>query len=852
MGDRKLSRKGDAILRLLGRMTLAGLLVISLSPTYALAEEVEANAEIGAAAVDGEVEPDVALGIAEPWSVVGDAPEVGEGSVAISPAGDVQGEGERALGLLEEADIRAIQSPSKNTSAPDFQIKGLNGKTASFNTDYKNKARVIIVGRSTCPNTSAVSASMVKLLTQKKYAGLQGVVLCFEEVDESGFKAKYGNSGSFNVVYGADGDAYQNLSWDLYRKAGFSDNRVMLPFAFFVDEDNAIRYVSTGYLSERDLASTMSEVAGLADDPAEKTVAFKISGIDKQSQGRALLARVNAARKSAGAASLAWSEALEKTAQQRAAELAIYYSHTRPDGTECFTAFPSVVGAVGENMAIGYSDAQAVNEAWTNSPGHYANMVETSFSSMASACFAATRSDGASVNCWVEVFAGASGSGMTTKTSDKKVVKDVFALQKNLALDLKGVDSMQVGDASEFKLCNVNREWNTMQVIEPASASWSSSKPSIASVDGSGRVSAKQAGSTTVKAALGEVSASRALTVSKAPEKPVAPEKPRPSVPDKPGSSDDSQPSAPVVLRLAGATALDTMTAITKKGFASGSCDTVVVATMGGYWDALTASALAGLKSCPIVLTDGVTLSSQAAAEVKRLGASRVYITGGSAAISKGVEASLAKVSGVKSVKRLAGDIAVNTALEIYREGRGSWGKTAVVATSETFQDALSVSPYAYARKAPIFLANASTHKLDPQVLGVVKQGGFDRVIIVGGTAALSSQIESDQLRGIACERLAGPTAYETSSAIASWCVGQGMKADGMGIATGSSYYDALAGASLCGKGDAAIVLVSDDNRSTIGSFVAPHKKSIKDIYVFGGSAAVSEGTYDVLVAVLR
>ena len=73
-----------------------------------------------------------------------------------------------------------------------------------------------------------------------------------------------------------------------------------------------------------------------------------------------------------------------------------------------------------------------------------------------------------------------------------------------------------------------------------------------------------------------------------------------------------------------------------------------------------------------------------------------------------------------------------------------------------------------------------------------------------------------------------------------------------MGIATGSSYYDALAGASLCGKGDAAIVLVSDDNRSTIGSFVAPHKKSIKDIYVFGGPAEVSEGTYDVLVAVLR
>lgn len=302
--------------------------------------------------------------------------------------------------------------------------------------------------------------------------------------------------------------------------------------------------------------------------------------------------------------------------------------------------------------------------------------------------------------------------------------------------------------------------------------------------------------------------------------------------------------------RLAGDTALDTMASITKQGF--DSSDTVIIATMGGYWDALAASSLAGVYNCPILLTDGSSLSSQTASEIKRLKASKVYITGGTAAVSAKVEASLKKISGVKTVKRLAGDIAINTALKIYEEGKGSWGTTAVVATSETFQDALSVSPYGFAKRSPIFLANASTHKLDPQVLSAIKAGGFDRIVIVGGTAALSDQLESQQLKGFRCVRLAGPTAYETSGAIAAWCIDEGMTASNVGVATGSSYYDALAGAAFCGKNNSALVLVSDDYRSNIDGFIKANKATVKHAFVFGGPAAVSPKTYNAITTALR
>lgn len=302
--------------------------------------------------------------------------------------------------------------------------------------------------------------------------------------------------------------------------------------------------------------------------------------------------------------------------------------------------------------------------------------------------------------------------------------------------------------------------------------------------------------------------------------------------------------------RLAGDIALDTMAAITKQGFDSSG--TVIVATAGGYWDALAASSLAGVNYCPILLTDGNALSTQTSSEIKRLKASKVYIVGGVAAVSAKVESSLKSLSGVKTVKRLAGGVAVDTALKIFEEGKGSWGTTAVVATSETFQDALSVSPYGFAKRAPIFLANASTHKLDSHVLAALKSGGFSRIVIVGGTAALSSQLESQQLKGFSCVRLAGPTAYETSGAIAKWCLGEGMTAANVGIATGDSYYDALAGAAFCGKNNSALVLVSDGYRSNVDGFLKENKANVLRSFVFGGPAAVSPKTYSAITAALR
>ena len=76
---------------------------------------------------------------------------------------------------------------------------------------------------------------------------------------------------------------------------------------------------------------------------------------------------------------------LEETAKVRAKELIQLFDHTRPDGTDCFTAYPSGLMAMGENIAAGYTSAESVTEAWKETDddyagqGHRRNMLRPTF-----------------------------------------------------------------------------------------------------------------------------------------------------------------------------------------------------------------------------------------------------------------------------------------------------------------------------------------------------------------------------------------------------------------------------------------------------------------------------------------
>ncbi len=66
----------------------------------------------------------------------------------------------------------------------------------------------------------------------------------------------------------------------------------------------------------------------------------------------------------------------------RAKELEALFSHTRPDGSSCFTVLGeygiSYSGA-GENIAAGQRSPEEVMNSWMNSQGHRENIMQDSY-----------------------------------------------------------------------------------------------------------------------------------------------------------------------------------------------------------------------------------------------------------------------------------------------------------------------------------------------------------------------------------------------------------------------------------------------------------------------------------------
>lgn len=89
---------------------------------------------------------------------------------------------------------------------------------------------------------------------------------------------------------------------------------------------------------------------------------------------------------------LMYNAELEKAAKVRAKEIVQLFSHTRPNGQRCFTAYPQM-RALGENIACGQSSVTEVMIAFAEADkpysgqGHRRNMLNPMFNAVGCACY---------------------------------------------------------------------------------------------------------------------------------------------------------------------------------------------------------------------------------------------------------------------------------------------------------------------------------------------------------------------------------------------------------------------------------------------------------------------------------
>lgn len=127
------------------------------------------------------------------------------------------------------------------------------------------------------------------------------------------------------------------------------------------------------------------------------------AGIQSSSAASEVVRLTNSARSQNGYAALVEDGALSDAAAVRAREIARSFSHTRPSGAS-FSSALSESGVsylrAGENIASGQKSASEVVNAWMNSPGHRANILNSSYSRIGSA---SVNIDGTLY--WVQLFA---------------------------------------------------------------------------------------------------------------------------------------------------------------------------------------------------------------------------------------------------------------------------------------------------------------------------------------------------------------------------------------------------------------------------------------------------------------
>ena len=194
--------------------------------------------------------------------------------------------------------------------------------------------------------------------------------------------------------------------------------------------------------------------------------------------------------------------------------------------------------------------------------------------------------------------------------------------------------------------------------------------------------------------------------------------------------------------------------------------DRVVVARDDAFADALASGVLQADAPLLLVPRSGA-IPTPVIEELTRLSPSEVVILGGASAIDEAVADQLKVYS--ESVTRVAGASRYETAVRIAEQvppadtiilarAYGTPGASA----SQAFADALGAGALAAVNRWPVVLTD--TASLPSATVEFLSASGASRVLVVGGTAAISAAVESHvEVLGLATERIAGANRFETA-----------------------------------------------------------------------------------------
>ena len=264
------------------------------------------------------------------------------------------------------------------------------------------------------------------------------------------------------------GDAAQYM--DIYRDVGsnkvlwryvmqvLQTGSVTYPLVCVVTEEageKTVRYAKTAVTTEMVIRNTLATLVDGIE--AEPIMTVSVPGTRNYDEANEVFRLMNEQRTANGAAALTLNATLTEIAMQRAAEIALYYSHNRPDGSDCFTAAEGVYTgytALGENIAALQTSAAQVMTSWMNSTGHRANILNARYTQVGVGCF-----ENNGYLYWVQFFGNSTtDASVSTQTGTQIVSTPVDTITSNLSLQIVGGGAVKLEAGASKTLQLVN--WN--------------------------------------------------------------------------------------------------------------------------------------------------------------------------------------------------------------------------------------------------------------------------------------------------------------------------------------------------------------------------------------------------------
>jgi putative cell wall-binding protein len=285
-------------------------------------------------------------------------------------------------------------------------------------------------------------------------------------------------------------------------------------------------------------------------------------------------------------------------------------------------------------------------------------------------------------------------------------------------------------------------------------------------------------------------------------------------------------------IRIAGASRYETAVRISSATFPEGAA-AVVIASGESFPDGLAAGPLAAIEGGPVLLAAHDTLPQITRDELVRLHPEKVFVVGGTSALSDDVLAAIGAATTVQP-HRIAGATRYETSTAV-SSLFPSPAPVAFVASGADFPDALAGGAAAAAASAPLLLT--PTGVLPAAVGDELARLAPPDTLVLGGTGAVSAAVEQAvDARVDHVRRLAGADRYGTAAAIATDRFGAATQ---VVLATGGAFPDALAAAPYARWQQAPVLLTGGCLPPVTLGFLRGHGWA--DVTVVGGTSAVPE-----------